>query len=300
MSTHPSQPAPPGASTLVLPRGPWATVHAALCAHFDTIPAGTWAARFAEGRILDAQGVPLDRDARYVEGRVVRYFRAVENETPIPFTETVLHADAHLVVADKPHFLAVVPAGAYVEETLLRRLMARLDNPHLVPLHRIDRLTAGLVLFSTNPATRAAYQAMFAGRTIEKRYEALAPPLPGLSFPLVRRSRLVPAEPFFRMQEAAGEPNAETHVSVLERSPGLWRYGLAPVTGKKHQLRVHMSALGAPIQHDPWYPALSAEAADDFGRPLQLLAKSLRFVDPLDGRERRYETRLQLKRAGNG
>jgi tRNA pseudouridine32 synthase / 23S rRNA pseudouridine746 synthase len=208
----------------------------------------------------------------------------------------VLHVDAHLVVADKPHFLPVTPAGGYVRETLLARLVQRLGNPDLVPLHRIDRDTAGLVLFSANPATRDAYQSLFRQRRIHKSYEALAPALPGLSFPLVHASRLEKGEPFFRRREVEGVPNSETRIDVIERTDACWRYALEPVTGRKHQLRVHMAALGAPILNDRVYPKLVAadDLCDRFERPLKLLARTLVFEDPLSGAARRFESTLVL------
>ena len=244
--------------------------------------------------MLDASGAALDIDAPCRVGAEVRYFREVIDEPVIPFAETILHADADLVVADKPHFLPVTPAGGFVRETLLARLVQRLGNPELVPLHRIDRDTAGLVLFSANPDTRAAYQALFRERRIRKRYEAIAPALPGVSFPLVRKTRLVPGEPFFRMQEAEGEPNSETRIDVLAGEGAHWRYALEPVTGRKHQLRVHMAALGAPIVNDRWYPEVGKEAADDHARPLKLLARKLAFTDPLTGRGREFKSALHI------
>src|SRR5690606_28011227 len=258
------------ASRLQLPPGPWATVLDALCARFPAIPRGTWIDRFARGRVLDASGAALDIDAPYRVGAEVRYFREVIDEPVIPFAETILHADADLVVADKPHFLPVTPAGGFVRETLLARLVQRLGNPELVPLHRIDRETAGLVLFSTNPDTRAAYQALFRERRIDKTYEALAPPLPQIDFPHIRRSRIEPGEPFFRMQETDGEPNSETRIEVIARGEPHCHYRLMPVTGRKHQLRVHLAALGAPIANDPLYPAVRHRAPGDYGAPLQL------------------------------
>jgi tRNA pseudouridine32 synthase/23S rRNA pseudouridine746 synthase len=282
------------ASTVHLPAGAWVTVLDALCAHFATISRAQWLDRIARGRVLDGHGVPITPDTPYRAGLRIHYFREVVDEAPIPFTESVLHADDQLVVADKPHFLPVTPAGGYVEQTLLRRLMRRLGNPDLVPLHRIDRATAGLVLFSANPASRAAYQALFRERRIHKRYEALAPALPGRAFPLWRRSRIVAGEPFFRMREVEGEPNSETRIEVIERGAGGWRYALHPVTGRKHQLRLHMAALGAPITGDTLYPDLAERVDDDYQHSLKLLARSLAFVDPLSGEPRRFETRFTL------
>ncbi|MDQ3287493.1 MAG: pseudouridine synthase [Pseudomonadota bacterium] len=281
-------------SHVQLEAGSWSTVLQALCARFPRIPAVTWQARLAEGRVLDGCGRPVLAGTVCHGGMSLYYYREVQAEPRVPFEESVLHVDAHLVVADKPHFLPVTPAGGYVRETLLARLIRRLGNPALVPLHRIDRATAGLVLFSADPASRDQYQALFRQRCISKAYEAWAPALPELGFPHVRASRLVTGDPFFRMCEAPGTPNSETRVEVMERADRFWRYRLEPVTGRKHQLRVHMAALGAPILHDRFYPQLANESADDHERPLQLLARSLRFVDPLTGADREFVSRLSL------
>ncbi|MFC6336739.1 pseudouridine synthase [Pseudomonas sp. CCM 7891] len=283
------------ASTLYLPPGTWATVLDCLCEHFRAISREQWLDRIARGRVLDVNGAPILLDLAYREGLCIYYFREVANEKPIPVQETILYADEHLVVADKPHFLPVTPAGEYVEQTLLRRLIHCLDNPALVPLHRIDRHTAGLVLFSANPQSRSAYQQLFPTRRIEKFYEAIAPALPGLTFPRVHKSRLVEGEPFFRMQEGPGVSNTETAVEVREKNGDFWRYGLFPVTGKKHQLRVHMTALGASICNDPFYPEVIKDVEDDYANPLKLLAQGVRFIDPLSGVERTFKSAITLE-----
>ena len=282
------------ASRLQLPAGQWSTLLEGLCARFPSIGRSEWLDRFQRGRVLDGSRQALAADAPYRVGDTIFYFREVRDEPPIPFAETILHVDEHLVVVDKPHFLPVVPAGRHVRETLLARVVRQLGNPDLVPLHRIDRETAGLVLFSANPETRAAYQSLFLQRAIDKTYEAIAPPLPALAMPHVRRSHLCAGEPFFRMCQGDGIPNSETRMEVIEQGAPAWRYRLQPITGRKHQLRVHMAALGAPIVNDTLYPELAMRAPDDFSRPLQLLAKALRFNDPIDGQPRSFESRHML------
>ncbi|WP_371920094.1 pseudouridine synthase [Pseudomonas sp. F(2018)] len=282
-------------SYLHLPAGNWPTVLDCLCARFPQISRDTWLQRMARGLVLDDQDRPLGPDAQYREALRVQYFREIENERKIPFQARIVYQDQHLLVADKPHFLPVMPAGDYAEETLLTRLVRETGNPHLAPLHRIDRHTAGLVLFSAEPASRGAYQALFRERRIDKRYQAIAPALPQHQFPLRRHSRLEKGEPFFRMCEVDGAPNSETLLEVLERHGELWRYRLFPVTGKQHQLRVHMAALGAPICNDTFYPQLNDEkGVDDFDRPLKLLAHSLEFADPLSGEPRSFESSIAL------
>lgn len=283
------------ASRLQLPPGPWATLLDGLCARFPAIDRETWIDRFTRGRVQDADGVALPVDAPYRVGAEIRYFREVADEPRIAAEAAVLYRDAHLVVVDKPHYLPVMPAGAYVNETLLARLMRQLDNPQLVPLHRIDRETAGLVMFSANPATRGAYSALFQQRAIKKVYEAVAPALPALPMPYRHRSRIETGEPFFRMREVPGEPNSESQIEVLERGDMFWRYRLQPVTGRKHQLRLHMAALGAPIRNDRCYPHLQAQGVEDPAQPLQLLAHTLSFVDPIDGQPRDFHSQLVLQ-----
>lgn len=291
---------PPGiaglaASTLQLPPGAWPTVLDCLCERFPAVGRSQWLERMARARVVDGDGRLVTPQTPHRIGLEVHYYREVSDEPSIPFHEVVLHADADLLVVDKPHFLPVTPAGAHVHETLLGRLIRRTGNDSLVPLHRIDRDTAGLVLFSANPQSRARYQALFRERRIKKGYEAIAPALPDVEFPCLRSSRMASGEPFFRMQEIEGPANSETRIDVVARGDGYWRYALAPITGRKHQLRVHMAALGAPIANDGMYPSLVHRAAGDYSAPLQLLANRLSFIDPLSGIERSFSSSLLLR-----
>lgn len=258
----------------------------------------TWAHRLRRGDVLDEQGQVLPVDAPFAPGTRVYYYRELPNETPIPFTETVLFQDEHLVVADKPHFLPVAPVGRFVQETLLVRLKQRLNLPHLVPLHRIDRETAGLVLFAVQPSERGSYHALFSERRIEKTYQAIAPFAEHLVQPLSHRSHLAehPTD-FFRMAEQENAAaNSETHIEMQERLGGWARYRLRPLSGKRHQLRVHMNAVGAPLAGDQLYPHVRQAPgdADDFNHPLQLLAQSLAFTDPNTGEARVFNSGQRL------
>lgn len=266
-----------------------------LAERFPDVPEAAWARRLARGEIVDAKGTPLQADSQVRQGMRIWYYRELEQaETPIPFRERVLFQDEHLLVADKPHFLPTIPTGRFLHETLLVRLKKQFDLPHLVPIHRLDRETAGVVIFSHNPASRGAYQSMFQKRVVTKVYEALAGPIEGREFPFTYRSRIQDAEQFFVSAEVPGEPNSETLVELIERRGEVAHYRLHPHTGRKHQLRLHLSALGAPILNDAFYPVALPCKGDDFSAPLQLLARSIAFEDPLDGRPRRFESGFRL------
>lgn len=277
-----------------LPAGDWPTFTDFLVQRFPAITREVWLERMAARLVVDEFGGIVTPERPYRGHMRLYYYRALEIEARIPFEAAVLFQDEHLVVADKPHFLPVTPSGHYLQETLLVRLKNQLGLDTLIPIHRIDRETAGLVLFSVQPGERDAYQALFRQREVSKHYEAIAPWRPELQFPLQRKTRIVEDEPFFRQREMAGVPNSETRVDVLEIKGDRARYALSPVTGKKHQLRVHMSALGIPILNDRMYPPVEVTPDDDYAQPLQLLAKSIAFTDPLTGQPRKFESRLKL------
>ncbi|HBI69569.1 MAG TPA: pseudouridine synthase [Massilia sp.] len=266
-----------------------------LAERFPDVSLESWAARLQRGEVVDAQGKPLQADSHVRQGMRIWYYRELdEPETPIPFRERILFQDEHLLIVDKPHFLPMIPTGRFLHETLLVRLKAQLELPHLVPIHRLDRETAGVVIFSHNPDTRGRYQSMFQKRVVKKVYEALAGPIEGRAFPFTYRSRMQDAEQFFVSEEVPGEPNSETVVEMIERRGDVVRYRLHPHTGRKHQLRLHLSSLGAPILNDAFYPVALPCKGDDFSAPLQLLARAISFEDPLTGEMRTFESERSL------
>ncbi|QHE85576.1 pseudouridine synthase [Hydrogenophaga sp. BPS33] len=305
MARPPKNPAIPSrkgvsASCVALPYdkpAPWALLIDFLAERLPAVPRDHWEQRMARGEVLDDLGQALLPDARFTPGIRLYYYRELEHEPEVPFEETIVFRDEHLLVADKPHFLPVTPTGRYVQQSLLVRLKNRLGIDTLSPIHRIDRETAGLVVFSVRPEERAAYQALFRDRAVHKVYQAIARFDATRTWPLLRRSRIEEAhDAFFRMNETPGEPNSETHLDLLEAQGGWARYRLEPVTGKRHQLRVHMNALGLPIVGDQFYPEVlrGPQEAEDFANPLRLLARSIAFTDPVTGDARAFESQRAL------
>lgn len=284
-----------GPSTVGLPAGDWPTMLAFFVERFPVVAEASWRARMQAGEVVDDAGRPIQPEERYRGHQRLYYYREFPDEPNIPYEAQVLFQDAHLLVADKPHFLPVTPGGRYVQQTLLVRLKRQLGIDTLVPVHRIDRSTAGLVLFSLDPATRHVYQALFAERHVEKSYEAIVHWPAGHVLAPTYRSRLESIKGKMPVWEAAGEPNSETKFELLEMlGTAHARLGLSPVTGRTHQLRVHCAALGIPIVNDPIYPAWLPVGADRFDEPLQLLAKTLHFRDPVTGEPRSFTSGQRL------
>ena len=283
------------ATRLRLPQeGPWSTAFEYVIERFGHVNPHGIADRFDRGEVVGIGGVPLDRTTPLTEHTFIWYYRELPPEERLPVEINILHQDENLLVVDKPHFLPTTPGGMYVAESALVRLRVALDIPDLIPMHRLDRMTAGVLLFSTNPETRGKYQVLFEKRRIEKEYEAVAPVRPELVLPTVIRSRMIKSRTYLLAQEVPGEPNAETRVELLEETGGLGRYRLLPHTGKTHQLRVHMASLGIGILNDPFYPVLQEQGPDDYSKPLQLLARSVEFTDPLTKKPVEYRSQLSL------
>ncbi|WP_328722582.1 pseudouridine synthase [Streptomyces sp. NBC_00247] len=278
------------------PEEAWATVGDHLRERFGAaIGVARVDAMLAEGLFVGADGRPVPGTRPYESGLGLWFHREFAPEEPVPFPVGVVYRDEHVVIADKPHFLATTPRGRHVTQTAVARLRHGLGLPHLQPAHRLDRLTAGLVLFVVRPEERGAYQTLFRDRLVRKEYEAVAGYDPGLALPRTVRSRIVKEHGVVAAREEPGEPNSESRVELLERRDGLGRYRLLPATGRTHQLRLHMSTLGLPLVNDPLYPVVEPQGApDDWSRPLQLLARVLEFTDPVTGEPRRFRSGLRL------
>jgi tRNA pseudouridine32 synthase / 23S rRNA pseudouridine746 synthase len=283
------------ATRLRLPAaGPWETALDYMLHRWGHVDPDGIRDRFERGEIVGEGGVRLDHTTPLEAHTFIWYYRTLPAEERLPVELGILHQDENILVVDKPHFLPTTPGGTYIQESALVRLRRQLDLPDLIPMHRLDRLTAGVLLFSTNPATRGKYQVLFEKRQVAKEYEAIAPVAEELEFPRIVRNRMVKSRTYLLAEVVDGAPNAETRVELTAEHGGLGRYRLLPHTGKTHQLRVHMASLGIGILHDPFYPVLLDKAPDDYSRPLQLLARGVRFMDPLTGRETAFRSRLEL------
>jgi tRNA pseudouridine32 synthase/23S rRNA pseudouridine746 synthase len=258
----------------------------------DAVPVD---ARLEAGEFVDQAGLPWTGEEPYRSNAFIWFHRPVGLEAVVPFAIEVLHQDARIVVVDKPHFLATTPNGTHVRDTVLVRLRDSLALPELTPAHRLDRLTAGVLVLTTQREHRSAYANLFQTRTVDKTYEALAPYDPTVELPHRVTNRIEKHRGSLQAEVVAGEPNAETLVEVLETRGDVARYRLTPSTGKTHQLRVHMAALGLPILGDSLYPTVLDVEPDDFAAPLQLVARTLRFTDPVDQTLREYTSRFALE-----
>jgi tRNA pseudouridine32 synthase/23S rRNA pseudouridine746 synthase len=285
----------PSSVSLPPQKAPYPSILEFLTRRFPAIPSAVWQSRIVEGKVLDARGEPISLDTPYVPSQRLFYFREVVDEPIIPFVESILFCNEHILVACKPHFLPVVPAGRYVNECLVHRLRQRTGNRAITPVHRIDRDTAGLVLFSTNPASRAQYHRLFADGEIRKSYLAIAHwPAPPPTRQWRVENRIIKDGLHMARKTLAGPVNARSQIEILEARADCGLFSLTPITGKTHQLRVHMCGLGFPIQHDRIYPTPLTCAIDDYTQPLQLLAKRLAFRDPVSGSDLEFESSRSL------
>ncbi len=248
----------------------------------------------AAGAFVDQAGRPWTGTETYRPHTMVWFHRDLPAEPQVPFEVAVLHADERLVVVDKPHFLATTPRGVHVRQTALVRLRETLGLPELAPVHRLDRLTAGVVVFTTQRVWRGPYAELFCTHQVHKTYEALAPYDPSMSFPRTAVSRIEKPRGSLQALLVDGEPNAETLIELVEVHGGHARYRLTPRTGKTHQLRLQLAGLGLAILGDPLYPDVLDVTGDDFSTPLRLVARELTFTDPIDGEVREFASRMPL------
>ena len=264
--------------------------------HFPRVGRDVWLHRLQHGKIRDERGRAVDESTPYRINARLSYYRELKVEVRIPFNEKILYEDAEILIADKPHFLPVTPSGNYVNECLLHRLMMRTGNEQLAAVHRLDRETAGLVLFSKCPETRNAYSNLFKQGLIDKQYEAVA------SLPRGREqnewlieSRIERGIPHIIFRNVKGEINARSRIRLADIKDELGLFRLSPLTGKTHQLRLHMELIGSQILNDKFYPELQPEPVNpDYAHPLQLLARTLCFTDPVSGKIHRFESTFRL------
>lgn len=272
---------------------PWATMREFL---MDRLPAKAMVAdMLAAGEFVDQAGQPWSGDETFRPHAFLWFHRALAPETPVPFPITVLEVNDRFVVVDKPHFVATTPRGAHVTESALVKMRLALDLPELAPAHRLDRLTAGVLVFTARREYRGAYAGVFQSRDAHKTYEALARFDPALEFPRRIVGRIEKSRDSLQALLVPGEPNTETLVEIAEVRGGYARYRLTPTTGKTHQLRVHMASVGLPIVGDSLYPTVMNVPTDDFSSPLQLIARSLSFTDPIDKTPREYMSTRELE-----
>jgi tRNA pseudouridine32 synthase / 23S rRNA pseudouridine746 synthase len=271
------------------------TVFEFLCSRFPNITPAIWQERINFGNVFYENKKPVGLPDIAKTGTRIYYYREVENEIIIPFNEKILFRDEHILIADKPHFLQIAPAGKFANETLLNRLKKSTGLDDIVPVNRLDRDTAGLVLFSTNKHTRDAYYKIFRDRLVYKSYKCITEDNPEIKETRLRiENRLIQGEPWFRMKSSKGNVNSITDITLDRRENGFSYFSLHPETGRKHQLRIHMCLIGCPILNDRYYPDLFPESSDDFTKPLKLLAEKLSFKDPLTGRVHDFQTERNL------
>lgn len=270
----------------------WATMRDFL---MDRLPAKAMVADMLKaGEFVDQAGRSWRGDEAFRPHAFVWFHRPLAPETPVPFPIKVLEVNDRFVVVDKPHFVATTPRGAHVQQSALVKMRLALDMPELAPAHRLDRLTAGVLVFTARREYRGAYAGVFQSRGAVKTYEALAPCDPSLEFPRRIIGRIEKRRDSLQAELVPGEPNTETLVEIVEVRGAYAHYRLSPVTGKTHQLRVHMASLGLPILGDSLYPTIMNVPMDDFSSPLQLIARRLSFTDPIDHTLRDYESTFAL------
>jgi tRNA pseudouridine32 synthase/23S rRNA pseudouridine746 synthase len=252
-------------------------------------------AMLVQERFVHDDLTPVRDDEPYAPHTFVWFHRDLPDEVDVPGEIHVVHRDERLVVVDKPAFLSSIPRGQHVRQSVVVRLRDELGLPELSPLHRLDRVTSGLLLLATERRWRGPYQSMFQQGTVRKTYGALAPVRRDLELPCTVANHVVKRRGSWQAEVVPGAPvNAETLVELLDEHEGVGRYRLTPRTGRTHQLRVHLHGLGIPILDDPLYPEVRDVAIDDFTSPLQLLAQEIAFTDPVDGQERRFSSVRQL------
>lgn len=291
------------ASHIVLPESMTdkPTVFSFLISHFKQIDETIWKQRIIDGKVHWRDGSLITLNCAFVPRERVYYYREVMVEKKVPFNEKVIYEDDNIIIAHKPHFLAVSPSGQFVNECLVNRLRIKTGIETLVTAHRLDRATAGLMLLPKHPEQRHLYHNLFKHGNITKHYQAIARLTPQLRLEYeenklqlphnwIVKNRIVKSEPSFMMQIVEGEANSHSEITLINVKGEFGLFKLSPITGKTHQLRLHMHSLGMPLLNDRLYPRLLDRCDDNFAQPLQLLAQQLKFTDPVTGITHEFTT----------
>ncbi|MCF6193585.1 MAG: pseudouridine synthase [Kangiellaceae bacterium] len=279
---------------LWLPIGNWKTALEFFQWKFPHLETADCVKRFRQNEVISDSGEVLTETSQYQAKQHIYFYRELKSELQVPFREKIIYQNDRILIVDKPHFLPVAPTGQYLHETLLVRLRKTTQIDSLELAHRLDRETAGLVLLTKQKKYRSHYHELFAQRKIKKTYHAITK-ANDVRFPLNHKSHLTQAKDSMRMKDGDGESNSETKIDLLKQNSSECLLKLNPISGKKHQLRVHLASLGMPIKNDPLYPDRQSKASDDFRHPLQLVAKSIEFIDPIDGQAYCFTSAYRLE-----
>ncbi len=289
----------PQPSYVFLPKKdiPYPSILEFLTSKFPNISEPVWRQRIIEGKISYKDEI-ITLNTQYKPNCHLQYYREVEKEIIIPYDEEILYQDDNIIVVDKPHFIPVTPSGNIVNESLIYRLKKKFKFEDIKTIHRLDMATAGVVMFSINNKTHNQYLNLFKERKIEKTYEAIThlPHNKNRKEWIIENEIVKSEECFFLMKIGNnGANNAKTFVRLKEKKDNKYLFELKPITGRKHQLRLHLSQITGGIINDRFYPTLLSEKKYDYNNPLQLLAKKLEFIDPITNKKMMFQSKKELR-----
>lgn len=265
-----------------------------------------WGDRILAEKIL-LDGSPTTSDTPLKRGQWLTYHRPPWEEPEVPLDIQILAEDSEFLVIVKPSGLPVLPGAGFLENTLLWQLQRRYSQSPPVPVHRLGRGTSGLMLLARSPAAKASLSRQLRDRQMQKIYWAIAQGVPTddvftLTYPIGKL-----AYPGLGYLYAATPDGvfAQSNCRVLRRfeKTSLWEVSI--LTGRPHQIRIHLAAAGYPLWQDPLYsvggvPSVISDSAS--GQKLAvpgdcgyyLHAKQLAFAHPVNGAPMQFDCPLPL------